>query len=64
MASEHFPMLRLVRKAGRIQEITVGASLGTTIIRIIIVVAAIALLRTGALTWPDLLNLLRSLHWW
>jgi hypothetical protein len=63
MTGEQFPMVRLVRKAGRIQEITLGASLGTTIIRMIIVATAIALLPTRVVTWSDFVSLLRSLGW-
>ena len=59
MGVEQIPMVRLVRKAGRIEEITVGPSAGTTIVRILIVCVTAGLFTAGVLKWSDITTVIR-----
>jgi hypothetical protein len=56
-------MLRVVQRAGEFREITIGPSAGTTIVRVLLVLAGFGLLIKGVVAWPELIHTLRFLHW-
>ena len=61
MSRDNIPLMRLRRRNGALEELTLGPSAGQLLVRVTVLVLAAVLVLAGATNWTAVLPLLRAL---
>jgi hypothetical protein len=65
MPADSLPMVRIVRKRGEVEEIVVGPTAGKTLVRVLLIVAVVALLVANVIQRDDFAAAVTAVKlWW